>query len=32
MQMVWYYKKASLATSGGSRGTGTNWRTISRRV
>ena len=32
MQMVWYYKPASLATSGSGRGTGTYWRAISRRV
>ena len=32
MQMVWYYKRASLPTSGGGRGTGTYWRSISRRV
>ena len=32
MQMVWYYNNASLSTSGNGRGTGTNWRAISRRV
>jgi hypothetical protein len=30
--MVWYYKKGSLATTGGGRGSGTNWRAIGRRV
>jgi hypothetical protein len=32
MQMVWYYKTGSMSSTGGGRGIGSNWRSISRRT